>query len=161
MKRGLTRRNVVKGGLAIGAAAVVSPPILSYGQGEQPIKVGLDDPFTGTYAELGKNEQIGAQLAVDQINAKGGILGRKVQLLSEDSTSADTGTAVQKAHKLIERDKVNFLLGNVNSAMTLAIGEISNQASSRLLEEVGTCTARGVCTPSAVSKLSPPRKNSS
>ena len=42
--------------------------------------------------------------------------------------STDTGTAVQKAHKLIERDKVNFLLGNVNSAMALAIGEVSNQA---------------------------------
>ena len=65
-------------------------------------------------------------MAIDQINAKGGILGRQVQLLVEDSTSADTGTAVQKARKLIERDKVNFLLGNVNSAMALALGEVSN-----------------------------------
>ena len=38
-------------------------------------------------------------------------------MLAEDLTSTDTGTAVQKAHKLIDRDKVNFLLGNVNSAM--------------------------------------------
>ena len=48
--------------------------------------------------------------------------------MSEDSTSTDTGTAVQKAHKLIDRDKVNFLLGNVNSAMALAIGDVTNQA---------------------------------
>ena len=94
----------------------------------ETVKIGLDDPLTGTYAELGKNEKIGCELAIEQINAKGGILGRKVELLVEDSTSANTGTAVQKAHKLIDRDKVNFLLGNVNSAMALAIGEVTNQA---------------------------------
>ena len=76
---------------------------------------------------LGKNEKIGCELAIEQINHKGGILGRKVELISEDSTSADTGTAVQKARKLIQRDKVDFLLGNVNSAMALAIGQVSNE----------------------------------
>lgn len=49
-------------------------------------------------------------------------------LISEDSTSADTGAAVQKAHKLIDRDKVDFFLGNVNSAMALALGEVTNDA---------------------------------
>ena len=106
----------------------VASPFVVDALGEEPIRIGLDDPFTGTYAELGRNEQIGCELAVEQINAKGGILGREVQLLSEDLTSTETGTAVQKAHKLIERDKVNFLLGNVNSAMALALGEVSNQA---------------------------------
>ena len=47
---------------------------------------------------------------------------------SEDSTSTDTGTAVQKAHKLIDHDKVNFILGNVNSAMALAIGDVTAEA---------------------------------
>ncbi len=46
--------------------------------GEEPVKIGLNDPFTGTYAQTGKNEQIGCQMAIDEINAKGGILGRKV-----------------------------------------------------------------------------------
>jgi branched-chain amino acid transport system substrate-binding protein len=121
------RRTLLKAGIALGAVQVANPFVIS-ARAEVPIKIGLNDPFTGTYAELGKNEQIGCQLAVDQINAKGGILGRKVELLSEDSTSTDTGTAVQKAHKLIDRDKVNFLLGNVNSAMAIALGEVSNQA---------------------------------
>ncbi len=125
--RPVQRRTVLKAGLAIGAMQVASP-FLVKALGEEPVKIGLDDPFTGTYAELGKNEQIGCQLAVEEINAKGGILGRQVQLFAEDSTSSDTGTAVQKAHKLIDRDKVNFLLANVNSAMALATGEISNQA---------------------------------
>ena len=121
------RRTLLKAGLAAGAMQVASPFIVR-ALGEEPIKIGLDDPFTGTYAELGKNEQIGCQFAVDEINKKGGILGRQVTLLSEDSTSTDTGVAVQKAHKLIDRDKVNFLLGNVNSAMALAIGDVSAQA---------------------------------
>jgi branched-chain amino acid transport system substrate-binding protein len=131
--RPLRRRTILKAGLAIGALQVASPFIVE-ASGEVPIKFGLDDPFTGTYAALGRHEQIGAQLAVHQINAKGGILGRQAELLAEDSTSTDTSIAVQKAHKLIDRDKVNFLLGNVNSAMALALGEVSNDA--RLLHIV-------------------------
>jgi len=78
---------------------------------DNPVKIGLNDPLTGTYAELGKNEQIGCELAVEEINAKGGILGRKVQLLVEDSTSGDTGAAVQKGHKLIESRQGRLLPG--------------------------------------------------
>ena len=121
------RRTLLKAGLAVGAMQIASPFVVK-ARADEPVKIGFDDPLTGTYAELGKNEQIGCQFAIDEINAKGGILGRKVELLVEDSTSADTGTAVQKAHKLIDRDKVDFLLGNVNSAMALAIGEVTNQA---------------------------------
>jgi branched-chain amino acid transport system substrate-binding protein len=50
-----------------------------------------------------------------------------VELLSEDSTSGDAGTAVQKSRKLIERDKVDFLVGNVNSALALAMAEVSKE----------------------------------
>ena len=121
------RRTVLKAGLAAGAMQIASPFIVK-ALGEEPIKIGLDDPFTGTYAELGKHEQIGCQLAIGEINKKGGILGRPATLISEDSTSTDTGVAVQKGHLLIDRDKVNFLLGNVNSAMALALGDLSSRA---------------------------------
>jgi branched-chain amino acid transport system substrate-binding protein len=120
------RRTLIRVATAAGIAQLAAPFVIT-ARADDEIKLGLDDPLTGTYAELGKNEQIGCQLAIDQINAKGGILGRKVTLSVEDSTSADTGVAVQKARKLIERDKVDFLLGNVNSAMALALGEASNQ----------------------------------
>src|ERR1700747_3178971 len=95
----IRRRTLLKVGLALGAMQVASPFIVK-ARAEEPIKIGLDDPFTGTYAELGKNEKSGCELAIEEINAKGGILGRHVELISEDSTSTDTGTAVQKAHKL-------------------------------------------------------------
>jgi branched-chain amino acid transport system substrate-binding protein len=126
LSRRLKRRSLLKAGLLMGVAQVAAPFLIK-ARGEEPIKIGLDDPLTGVYAALGKNERLGCEYAVDQINAKGGILGRQVQLLVEDSTSTDTGTAVQKARKLIDRDKVDFLLGNVNSAMALATGQVSNE----------------------------------
>ena len=122
----LDRRSVIKAAAAAGVTQFAAPFVITARAADE-IKFGLNDPLTGTYAELGKNEQIGCQLAIDQINAKGGILGRQAQLLVEDSTSADTGTAVQKGRKLIERDKVDFLLGNVNSAMAIALGQVSNE----------------------------------
>ncbi|HUJ88037.1 MAG TPA: ABC transporter substrate-binding protein [Burkholderiales bacterium] len=122
----VSRRTVLKAAATVGALQLV-PPFIIKARGEEPIKFGLNDPFTGTYAELGTNEKIGCEYAIAEINRKGGILGRKVELISEDSTSADTGQAVQKARKLIQRDKVDFLLGNVNSAMALAIGQVSNE----------------------------------
>jgi branched-chain amino acid transport system substrate-binding protein len=84
------------------------------------------DPLTGIYAALAKNEVIGAKLAVEQINKKGGVLGRPVELLVEDSAN-DVGTAVQKARKLIDRDQIQFLIGDVNSAIALALGQVSNE----------------------------------
>jgi branched-chain amino acid transport system substrate-binding protein len=116
----------LKAAAATGALQVAGPFVIA-ARGEEPVKIGLDNPLTGTYAAVGKNELIGCQLALEQINAKGGILGRQAQLLVEDSTSGDAGTAVQKARKLIERDKVNFLLGNVNSALSLAMADVSSE----------------------------------
>jgi branched-chain amino acid transport system substrate-binding protein len=126
ISRPVRRRTLLKAGLAIGAMQVASPFVVK-SLADDPVKIGMDNPLTGTFAALGKNELIGAQLAVDQINANNGILGRKVELLVEDSTSGDTATAVQKADKLIDRDKVDFLIGNINSALAQAMANESNQ----------------------------------
>jgi len=122
----LDRRTFVTTGTALGLTQIAAPFLVS-ARGDAPIKIGLDNPLTGTYAAVGKNELIGIQLAVDQINAKNGILGRKIELLVEDSTSGDAGTAVQKARKLIERDNVDFLVGNVNSALAQATAQVSSE----------------------------------
>ena len=73
----ISRRTVIKAAAAAGALQLTGPFIIS-ARGEEPVKIGLDNPLTGTYAAVGKNEEIGATLAVEQINAKGGILGRPV-----------------------------------------------------------------------------------
>jgi branched-chain amino acid transport system substrate-binding protein len=120
----LNRRTLVKAA-ALGSIAQIASPFVITARAADNVKIGLDNPLTGTFAAVGKNELLGAQLAVDQINAKGGILGRKVDLLVEDSTSGEAAVAVQKANKLIERDKVDFLLGNINSALAQAMANVS------------------------------------
>ena len=131
-----SRRTVLKAGLAVGAAQLAGPFIIS-ARGEEPVKIGLDNPLTGTYAAVGKNELVGCQYAVEQINAKGGILGRHVELLVEDSTSGDSSTAVQKARKLIDRDKVNFLVGNVNSALAVAMAGVAYEKGVFMMDPGG------------------------
>ena len=123
---GLRRRSLLKAGLAVGISQVTSPFVLR-ARAAEVVKIGIADPLTGAYAALGKSELIGCRLAVEQMNEKGGILGRKVELVVEDSTSGDAGTAVQKARKLIDVDKVDFLLGNANSALSLAMAQVSNE----------------------------------
>ena len=122
----VNRRAVVKAGLTLAAAQVASPFVVRAWAADT-VKIGLDNPLTGTYAVNGKNELVGCQMALDEINAKGGILGRQAALIVEDSTSGDAGAAVQKARKLIDSDKVNFLLGNVNSSLALAMAQVANE----------------------------------
>jgi branched-chain amino acid transport system substrate-binding protein len=126
---GVNRRNVIKAGLALGAvqAAQMGGPFIIKARGEEPIKIGVDNPLTGVYTALGKNELIGMQFAAEQINAKGGILGRQVELVIEDSTSDKTDVAVQKARKLIQSDHVNFLIGNVNSSHAIAMAQVAGE----------------------------------
>lgn len=124
----VNRRTVIKTAVAAGVAQMAAPFIIT-ARAADTLKIGLDNPLTGPYAALGKNELIGAQLAIEQINAKGGILGREVELLVEDSTSGDAGTAVQKARKLIDRDQVSFLIGNINSALAQAIANVAFEKS--------------------------------
>jgi branched-chain amino acid transport system substrate-binding protein len=125
-RAGISRRTLVKSGAALAAAPFASP-FVTRARAADAVKIGLDNPLTGPYAALGKNELIGCQIAVDEINAKGGILGRPLQLVVEDSTSGDAGVAVQKARKLIDDNEVDFLLGNVNSALSLAMASVSNE----------------------------------
>ena len=123
-KKGIDRRTILKAAAMAGVAQVAAPFVITARAADE-VKIGFDNPITGTYAALGKNELIGAQLALEQINAKGGILGRKAELLVEDSTSGDAGTAVQKARKLIDRDNVSFLVGNINSALAQAMAGVA------------------------------------
>jgi branched-chain amino acid transport system substrate-binding protein len=125
-RAGVNRRTLVKSGAMLAAAQFVSPFVIRV-RAADAVKIGLDNPLTGAYASQGKNELVGCQIALDEINAKGGILGRPVELLVEDSSTGDAGTAVQKARKLIDGDKVDFLLGNVNSALSLAMAQVSNE----------------------------------
>ncbi len=119
------RRSILKAGAAIGALQVASPFILT-ARGETPVKIGMVDPLTGVYAAFAQDEVEGAKFAIEGINKKGGILGRPIELLVEDSAN-DVGTGVQKTRKLIERDQVDAIIGDVNSGIALAMAGVTSE----------------------------------
>lgn len=115
--------------LKTGAAAAVAAGTLGFPavlRAQDTIKVGHMTPRTGFLGQLGAYGVMGAQMAVDEANARGGVLGRKVELISEDTPNP--GVAVTKAQKLIERDKVHFLIGEISSASGLAISEVAQRS---------------------------------
>jgi len=119
------RRTILKSGAIIAAAQVTSPFIIK-ARGETPVRIGMVDPLTGVYAAIAQGEVVGAKYALEEINKKGGILGRPVELLIEDSAN-DVGTGVQKTRKLIERDNVSFIIGDVNSGIAIAMAQVTSE----------------------------------
>jgi branched-chain amino acid transport system substrate-binding protein len=87
---------------------------------QEPIKIGVTQPLTGAFAASGNYVAQGAKIAEDAINAQGGVLGRKIQLIIEDNKSNPTEAAAT-VEKLISRDKVPVLMGAWSSTLTLAV----------------------------------------
>ena len=119
------RRTILKAGAAAAALQVTSPFIIR-ALGDTPVRIGMVDPVTGVYAAVAQGELEGAKLATDQVNKNGGILGRPLTLLIENSAN-DVGVGVQKTRKLIERDQVSFIIGDVNSAIALAMTQVTSE----------------------------------
>ncbi len=88
-------------------------------EAQAPIKLGVIQPLSGPVAASGNYVRMGAEIARDWLNAKGGINGRKVELVIEDNKS-DPKEAASAAEKLIVRDKVPAIMGAWGSSMTLA-----------------------------------------
>ena len=89
------------------------------GFAQAPIKLGVIQPLSGAVAASGNYVRMGAEIARDWINARGGVNGRKVELVIEDNKS-DPKEAASAAEKLIVRDKVPAIMGAWGSSMTLA-----------------------------------------
>ncbi|WP_375410545.1 ABC transporter substrate-binding protein [uncultured Methylobacterium sp.] len=86
----------------------------------QAIRIGVNEPLTGAFAASGTYVVNGAKIAADEINAKGGVLGRKIELVIEDNKSNPTEAAAV-AEKLITSDKTPVLMGAWGSSLTLAV----------------------------------------
>jgi branched-chain amino acid transport system substrate-binding protein len=110
------------------AAGLLAATALSGGAFAQsgPIKIGVVTPLSGTYTPIGQQVRWGLELAAKEINAAGGIAGRQVNLLFEDE-EANPSVAVQKAEKLFQVEKVDFLTGTVNSGSTLAVAQLAER----------------------------------
>ena len=109
--------------VALWAAAALAPlPATA----ADTIKIGFPMPLSGPAAVYGVPVTKGAELAVADINAKGGVLGRKLELLTRDS-KANADEAVRLARELIIKDNVDFLSGTLTSAEAPAVSTIAKE----------------------------------
>ena len=102
------------------AIAVFALSLIADAAAQSTIQIGLVQPLTGAFAAAGTDVVNGAKIAADDINAKGGVLGKKLELITEDTKSNPTEAAAV-AEKLIVRDKVPVLMGASASTATLAV----------------------------------------
>src|SRR3974377_1212694 len=94
----VNRRTILKASASIAALQITSPFIIR-ARGETPVRIGLVDPLTGVYSAIALGEFEGAKLATDQLNKKGGIVGRPVELLVEEWANG-VGHGVEKKRKV-------------------------------------------------------------
>src|SRR5260370_12971346 len=87
---------------------------------QTPIKIGASMSVTGTYAKPGSYQKEGYDVCIDELNGKGGLLGRKVELVIYDDQS-QPATAVKLYEKLITEDKVDAGMGPYSSAVSAAV----------------------------------------
>ena len=110
----------------VGAATLAFPSIVR-AQGGDTIKIGFPGPTTGPFGALAKDQQQGAIVAVEEINAKGGVLGRKLEVLFRDD-ELKPAVGAQRTKELIENEKCEFIVGGLAAHVQMAINEQTKAA---------------------------------
>jgi branched-chain amino acid transport system substrate-binding protein len=125
------RRTVLKATAAFAGASALGFPSIVNGQSEK-IKIGHLTPLTGFLGALGGYAQLGIRMAEAEINAAGGVMGRQIDITSEDSVNP--ATAATKAQRMLEQDQVAFLMGEINSASALTIMQVAERNKKFFLQ---------------------------
>jgi branched-chain amino acid transport system substrate-binding protein len=122
----ISRRTFMKGAAA-GAALLGqgAPFIIRRASAADPIYVGVVSPASGNYADHGMMERLGMQMAAEEFKEKG-VLGRPVKLVVEDDET-DPQVGARKARRLIEVDKIKYLIGGVSSSVAVSVGEVAQR----------------------------------
>ncbi len=128
---GPSRRHFLKAA-GVGAMVVASPALIRSAAAAGPIRVGVISPLTGAWTVYGKAHISGFQLAVDEINAAGGVLGRQIEIVVGDSKT-EPRIVVEQANRLIRQERVDFLAGTFSSAERNAAGPVVKTADKILL----------------------------
>jgi branched-chain amino acid transport system substrate-binding protein len=140
-RRGRSRRTVA---VAVAAAMALTacgqrPSQSSGGDTNKPIVIGASLPLTGDFAQPGNEAKRGYEVWRDMVNAKGGILGRQVQLkITDDASSQDT--VVSDYTKLITQNKVDLLLGTFSSLLNYAASAVAEKNGMVFVEPAGGAT---------------------
>jgi len=119
------------------AALAVFALTLGCAPAAKDIKVAVLAPLSGPVPSFGLSDKEGALLAIGEWNAKGGVLGKKVVAIVEDS-QCDAAAATNAANKVINQDKVKFIIGEVCSGATIPVSEIAGAA--KVIEISGQST---------------------
>ncbi|GAA0912888.1 amino acid ABC transporter substrate-binding protein [Nonomuraea longicatena] len=101
-----------------------------------PVKIGISLPLTGDFAEPGKGIKEGYEVWADRVNAKGGLLGRKVELIFRDDAS-DPNRVTSDYESLITQDKVNLVFGPFSSRLVIPAGKVAESYGMLFVEPAG------------------------
>src|SRR5580765_4892202 len=107
---------------------------------QAPIKIGASLSLTGSYAKPGTYQKEGYEVCADELNAKGGLLGRKVEFVMYDDQSS-TQTAQRLYEKLITEDKVDAVMGPYSSGITESVAGISEKYKKVLVSPLAATTS--------------------
>jgi branched-chain amino acid transport system substrate-binding protein len=118
-------------------AALVGAGISSPSEAADPIIIGSINPLTGTNAVQGQDMKRGEALALEEINAAGGICGRPLKIIFEDTESSPKG-GMDAVHKLVEVNKVPLILGAYSSGISLPTGQWTNSKRVIQIAEAST-----------------------
>jgi branched-chain amino acid transport system substrate-binding protein len=128
-----SRRTLLRAGAAIAGASAIACPSIGYAMPDK-IRIGHLTPLTGFLGTLGAYAQLGIRMAEAEINAVGGVMGRPLEVMSEDSVNP--AAAAAKAQRMLDRDGALMLMGEINSASALAIMQVASRAK-RLYMQIG------------------------
>jgi branched-chain amino acid transport system substrate-binding protein len=123
-----------------GAVALLALLGSTGAEAQAPIRIGASLSLTGTYAKPGTYQKEGYEVCADELNAKGGLLGRKVEFVMYDDQSA-TQTAQRLYEKLITEDKVDAVMGPYSSAITESVAGISEKYRKVLVSPLAATTS--------------------
>jgi branched-chain amino acid transport system substrate-binding protein len=124
----------------LAAQAVITSAVFGFvgmAVAADPIKIGVDGPFTGGSSSMGVSMRDGVRLAVDEINKSGGVLGRKLQVVERDD-EAKNERGVQIAQELINKEKVTAVVGYINTGVALASQRFFQEAKIPVMNNVAT-----------------------
>jgi branched-chain amino acid transport system substrate-binding protein len=119
------------------AAALALAGVTTLSFAADPIKIGVDGPFTGGSSSMGVSMRDGVRLAIDEINKSGGVLGRPLLGVERDD-EAKNERGVQIAQELVNKEKVTAVVGYINTGVALASQRFFQEAKIPVLNNVAT-----------------------
>jgi branched-chain amino acid transport system substrate-binding protein len=114
--------------------------VLVTGDAQSPLRIGASLPATGPYAAPGQNQLRGYRLCVKHANDKGGVLGRRIELIVEDDQSK-APTAVAIYERLITQEKVDAILGPYYAPVVEAVADVSEKYKMPMVSPAGATTS--------------------